>query len=341
MSDEFYALAGIILLGFLVIFWLLKRSPSGENQIRAEEKLIGLRETVEALRRDLNESTQLTNKRLSDTLLKSTSSLNERLDNAARYMSQVSKEIGHMSELGQSMRDLQAFLQSPKIRGNIGEEVLGDMVSQAFPKGSFFLQYAFKSGEKVDVAIKTAIGILPIDSKFPMENFKRMVTAEIAADREAAKREFKKDVRKHIADIGKKYVLPEEGTLDFAFMYLPSESVFYEVANDSDLLEYARRCRVYPVSPNTLYAHLQTVLLSFEGQKLEVKSRQVFRMLRAIQKDYEKTGEVLAVAQKHLGNAHAQMGNLSNAYGLLGQKISSTQSLGRESEAVDELSPGS
>jgi DNA recombination protein RmuC len=283
---------------------------------------------------DLQKSFQTQSKNIADTLHQSTKTLNERLDNAARYIAQVSKEVGRMSELGKSMRDLQVFLQSPKLRGNIGEQVLKDLITQSFPKGSFHLQYSFKSGEKVDAAIETSAGILPIDSKFPMENFKKISMAETKQERDRARKEFRKDVKKHINAIAKKYILPEEGTLDFAFMYLPSEMVFYEVANDPELLDYARKLRIYPVSPNTLYVHLQTVLLSFEGQKIEARSRLVFRLLRAIQKDYDKTHGVLSVLSKHISNAYNQMANVTQSFSLLGQKLSSTQTLeaGEEKE---------
>jgi len=258
--------------------------------------------------------------------------INERLDNAAHFIAKVSKEVGKMSELGQSMRDLQLFLHSPKLRGNIGEQILKDLISQAFPKGSFHLQYTFKSGEKVDAVIKTSAGILPIDSKFPMENFRKMATAESKIDRKTAKKEFVRDIKKHIREISKKYVLPEENTLDFAFMYLPSETVFHEVANNTDLLEYARHHRIYPVSPNTLYVHLQTVLLSFEGQKIEVRSRQVFRMLRALQIDYEKTETALNVLNKHLNNAYHQLNNVLRHFSLFSQKLTSIHALEEENK---------
>ncbi len=311
--------------------WLksMQKSLEGTNKT--------LNQVISETNKNLNQALSRTNKNMVDSLQKSTKSLNERLDNAAKYISQVSKEVGQMSELGKSMRDLQVFLQSPKLRGNIGEEVLKDLISQSFPKGSFYLQYSFKSGEKVDAAIKTTAGILPIDSKFPIENFKKMATAETTSERKQAKKNLVRDVRKHIRDIAKKYILPEEGTLDFAFMYLPSETVFYEVANNSELLDYARAHRIYPVSPNTLYVHLQTVLLSFEGQKIEARSRQVFRMLRAIQKDYEKTEGVLQVLGKHINNAYNQMSNVLQNFSLLGQKLSSTQALSEPEEEAKQL----
>jgi DNA recombination protein RmuC len=332
MSPDIYLITAIIILSVAVAVYLInKKISSLAEQQKTDEALTewlkSMQSSVDKTSQTLDQALRQTNKNLSDSLHQSTKALNERLDNAARFIAQVSKEIGQMSELGQSMRDLQVFLQSPKIRGNIGEQVLKDLIAQSFPKGSFFFQYSFKSGYKVDAAIKTSAGILPIDSKFPLENFKKMATAQTKQERTLAKKEFLKDVKKHIQDIAKKYVLPEEGTLDFAFMYLPSETVFYEVANSPELLDFARHHRIYPVSPNTLYVHLQTVLLSFEGQKIEQRSRQVFRLLRALQKDYEKTEGTLGVLGKHIQNAYNQMSHVFQNFSLLGQKLSSTQTL--------------
>ncbi len=265
---------------------------------------------------------------LLDSLQKNTQSMNERLDNAARVISQVQRNLGEMSEVGKGIRTLQEFLQSPKLRGGLGEEVLKEMIGQTFPKNAFHLQYPFKSGTKVDAVLKTEAGLLCIDSKFPMENFNVMVKGETEAERNTGKRNFISDVKKHITDISKKYILPEEGTMDFALMYIPSEAVYYEVVNIQELSNFARHLRVYPVSPNTLYAHLQVLLLSFEGKDLEQKSREVFRILRAIQKDYSKVEDNLGVLQKHLNNAYNMMGNVFTSFTQLGQKVSSVKSLG-------------
>ena len=263
---------------------------------------------------------------------------NERLDNAARIISSVQKNIGEFSEIGRGIKSLQEFLQSPKLRGGLGEEVLKEMIGQTFPKNAFHLQYPFKSGVKVDAVLKTEAGLLCIDSKFPMENFNVMVKGETEATRNLGKKQLIQDVKKHIEDISHKYILPEEGTMDFALMYIPSEAVYYEVVNIQELSNYARRLRVYPVSPNTLYAHLQVLLLSFEGKDLELKSREVFRILRGMHKDYEKVEENLNVLQKHLTNAYNTIGNVFSSFSQLGRKISSTQNIGSGTkEKVKEL----
>ena len=273
---------------------------------------------------ELLEYLKTTNTRLNEQ----TRNFNERLDNAAKVISAVQRNLGEMSEVGKGIRTLQEFLQSPKLRGGLGEEVLKEMIGQTFPKNAFHLQYPFKSGAKVDAVLKTEAGLLCIDSKFPMENFNVMLKGETEGERNVGKKQFISDVKKHVEDISKKYILPEEGTMDFALMYIPSEAVYYEVVNIQELSNFARRLRVYPVSPNTLYAHLQVLLLSFEGKDLEAKSREVFRILRAIQKDYGKVEENMGVLQKHLTNAFNMMSTVFGSFTQLGQKISSTQKLG-------------
>jgi DNA recombination protein RmuC len=142
-------------------------------------------------------------------------------------------------------------------------------------------------------------------------------------------------LKKHIDAISKKYILPREGTMDFAMMYVPSESVYYELVNLTDLMDYARKARVYIVSPTTLYAHLQTILLSFEGKKIESRSKEVFQLLRALQIDYEKVNDNLGVLGKHLNNASGQFAQVSSGFLNLGQKLQSTKQL--EEKVVEEI----
>ena len=299
MSSELLLIASIMIVGFAaVIYFLNKKLSAGKT----DETLVAWLETMQ-------------------------NSLDTRLDSATQLMGQIKQDAGRFAELSLSMKNLQDYLKSPKLRGNIGEQVLKDLISQMFPKNSFFLQYSFKSGNKVDAAIKTDAGILPIDSKFPAENFQKMMAAENETEKEQWRKEFIRDVKKHISDISQKYILPEEGTMDFALMYVPSEPVYYEVVNEMELTDYARKNRVYPVSPNTLYANLQVILLSFQGKDIEQKSRQLFALLRGIQKDYSKLGENLSVLNKHITNAYNQMSNVGTEYTLMGQKLSSTQNL--------------
>lgn len=326
MSDSLIFLIGVIALFVVLFLWLKKQIESIQEKVKPDETL------VEWLKSS-QQSIEQTNKNIAQVLHQSTQSLNQRLDNAAQVIGQVQKNIGEMSEIGRSMKELQAFLSSPKLRGNIGEQVLKEVLSQSLPKSSFNFQYAFKSGVVVDAAIKTSAGIIPIDSKFPMENFKKLNLAEDPKEKERARNEFLKDVRKHIRDISQKYILTEEGTIDYALMYIPSESVYYEIINsDSEILTFAHQKRVLPVSPTTFYAYLKAILMSFEGQKIETKAKQVIQTIRAIKKDYENVEDYLSTLNKHLNNAYNQMNNVMSSFTLLGQKITTTTNLSELAE---------
>ncbi|MCL5970243.1 MAG: DNA recombination protein RmuC [Patescibacteria group bacterium] len=325
MPSDFLIIIIILITGFLLLVFFINKKLSDIKNQKTDEALL---EWLKTMQSSINNSSN----NMVRTLQENSKQLNERLDKAATVIKDVEKEIGQMSEIGRNMKELQDFLKSPKLRGNIGEQVLKDLISQMFPKNSFNLQYEFKSGEKVDAAIKTDAGILPIDSKFPMENFQKMVKTAEKSQKEFFEKEFIKDVKKHIDAISKKYILPGEGTMDFALMYIPSESVYYEVVNQSGLLDYARKARVYMVSPSTLYAHLQTILLSFEGKKMESKSKELFSLLRSIQIDYEKVDENMSVLGKHINNAYSQYGNVSSGFLNLGQKLKTTKSLESKTE---------
>lgn len=311
MSNEFYLLTALIIAAIAVaVYSINRRIVKITEEAKPDEALM---EWLKTQQKD----SQATSR-----------AINERLDRAARVIAGVQKSIGEMSEIGRGMKDLQEFLRSPKLRGNIGEQVLKELLGQMLPKQSFNFQYSFKSGVKVDAAIKTAAGIIPVDAKFPMENFRKMIGAKTDKEKKAFEKDFIKDVKKHIDDISSKYILTEEGTIDYALMYLPSEAVYYEVVNNADLFDYAGKKRVLPVSPMTFYAYLRAILMSFEGQKIEAKARQILAAIRAVQKDYNKVEDNLSVLGKHIQNAYNQMSNVLSGFTLLGQKLSSTQALG-------------
>src|SRR3990170_5562130 len=233
--NEIFLLVLILVTFLAVAFYISKKIENLKDNKTPPELL----EVIKILQ----QSSAQDRRELLSALQKNTNSLNERLDRAAQVISGVQKNIGEMSEIGRSMRELQEFLNSPKLRGNVGEQVLKELLGQMLPKQSFHLQYTFRSGEKVDAAIKTAAGIIPVDSKFPMENFRRMtsLSSEPASAKSygQVKKDFERDVKKHIDDISLKYILTEEGTIDYALMYIPSEAVYYEIVNNPTLFDYA------------------------------------------------------------------------------------------------------
>lgn len=321
----------IILASVIVLFIFINKRLNDFKKPTSDPALLEwlkqMQQTVDSSNRLLHDSLTSNSSHMIKTLQENSKQLNTRLEKAAEIMQHVGREVGQMNEIGRGIKALQEFLRSPKLRGSIGEQILNDLLAQVFPKNSFHLQYQFKSGEKVDAVIKTDAGILPIDSKFPMENFQKFCNSQSEKDKEIFKKEFGKDVRHHIDAIAKKYILPEENTLDFALMYVPSETVFYEIVNMDELMEYARVKRVYIVSPSTLYAHLQTILLSFEGREIAEQSREVLRLLRAMQIDFGKVHSSLDLLGKHIGNASNQYNNVQKGFSGIGQKLEAVKYL--------------
>jgi DNA recombination protein RmuC len=197
------------------------------------------------------------------------------------------------------------------LRGGLGEFFLEDLLAQTLPANHFTMQHAFSSGEKVDAAIRLGSSLVPVDAKFPLENFKRILEAGSDDEQGRAKRQFAADVRKHIDAIAAKYILPDEGTYDFALMYIPAENVYYETIikdealGDRNLSQYALSKRVIPVSPNSFYAYLQAIVLGLKGMRIEERATEILHYLSRLQGDFAKFRDDFAVLGKHLGHAHA------------------------------------
>jgi DNA recombination protein RmuC len=312
----FVFIFGFFSLGVFLYFFL----KGLEEKTKISEELIEW----------LKNTTQLTDQKLSQQM----TAFNQRLDKAALVISQLQKNVGELSEIGRGIKELQQFLSSPKIRGNIGEQILKDFLKQYFPKNNYQLQYQFKNGEKVDAVIFTSSGIIPIDAKFPLENFKKYLLSQNEEEKNNFKKEFIADVKKHIQAISKKYILPEEKTVDYALMYIPSEKIYYEVISNDEIFEYAGQKMVLPVSPLSLYAYVKAILLSLEGQKIEEKAKKIVSLLAAIKKDYQKIEEDFLVLNKHLNNAYNQSSNVGRLIQNLGQKLFSFNLIEEENKKL-------
>src|SRR4030043_2456864 len=215
-------IGALVIVAFAIIYFQIKKLTESSSKDQTTKLLTQL---ISDMRGSMDKTTS--------SMVLQSKAINERLDRAAQVIAGVSKSVGEMTELGRSMRDLQEFLRSPKMRGQIGEAILKDLLGQALPRQHFHLQYAFKGGEIVDAAIQLEQGIIPIDAKFPMENFRKMAKAADEKEKEACRRAFTGDVKKHIDAIATKYIRPQEGTLDFALMYIPAEPVYYEILTNS------------------------------------------------------------------------------------------------------------
>lgn len=338
---QVYILASIAIVTVILIFFFLNKKLQDLSSKKTDQVLLewlkSMQTSIDQTNKTINEALRNTNKNITTELQTNTKMLNQRLDNAARIIAGVSKNIGEMSEIGRSMKELQEFLRSPKLRGNIGEQILKEILGQMLPKNSFHLQYSFASGTIVDAAIKTEAGIIPIDSKFPIENFRKMLKAESDEEKKKIEKEFVQDVKKHIESISKKYILTGEGTIDYALMYVPSEAVYYEIVNNPALFDFASQKMVLPVSPMTFYAYLKAILMGFEGQKISKRAQEILAGIKAIKKDYEKVGENLETLARHINNSYNSAAVVSTAFSKLGQAISSTSSLEKETEKTLSL----
>ncbi len=333
MNQDFLLLViGIIIAGsFLFLF---KQISDLKNKKTDEDSIKVLTQWLQGMQVSVEKNTEVTQKQLAE----SSRSLNERLDRAATVIAGVQKEVGQMSEIGRSMKDLQAFLSSPKLRGNLGEQILKELLSQFLPKESYHLQYRFRTGEIVDAAIQTDSGIIPIDAKFPLENFKALQKAETEAEKASLQKDLTRDVKKHIDDIAKKYILPDEGTIDYALMYVPSEPVYYEIiANNMEITDYAHKKRVLPVSPSTFYAYMRAILMSFEGKKIEDRAKTILTSLRTIKGESDKFAEALRILTKHINDTKNTSDLVNSRFNQLSSKIDSTGLLTeKNSESLPE-----
>lgn len=316
------AVIGMLFLYFRKIS-ALNTQDKGQDTLKVVTELLKMtQQELQATRQEVQKTLAQNTGSLQQQIAESNKAINERLDNAARVVASVNKELGQVQEMGRHMRELQDFLKSPKLRGNIGEQVMRDLLEQCLSKGQCDFQYKFKDGQIVDAIIKTDKGIIPIDSKFPMENFQKLVKASAEEERASMSHEFAKDVKKHINDISRKYILPGEGTLDFAVMYVPSEAIFYEIVrHDEDLNAFANQHRVFVVSPNSFYYFLKVILLGLEGKRIEAAAQKILEVLSAIKTDNEKFSQHLGVLTTHLTNAKSAVDRVNNEYAKLTSKI--------------------
>lgn len=316
-----------VLAGFGVFVWYLHRQRAdaekqmqdlGRQIVESQQRspaLEFLQREVNALREQMTKSLSESARLVSD----SQKTIGDRLDRAADVVGKVQKSLGALDQatqqvfaVGKDISTLQEILRAPKMRGAIGELFLGDLLAQILPPKHFTLQHAFRTGDIVDAVVRLG-RLVPIDAKFPLENFKRLLQSQDPQEKTQARRRFVGDVKKHIDAISSKYLLPHEGTYDFALMYIPTESVYYEVivkddanADDVSVMTYAFSKRVVPVSPNSLYAYLHTISLGLRGLQIEENARQIIDQLDRLKNEFQKFKDDFLMIGKHLSNSRGK-----------------------------------
>ncbi len=248
----------------------------------------------------------------------SADAVNARIQSVQSTFAGLQKQVGEMSEQARSLAEasksitnLERALTAPKARGEFGETNLELLLQDVFAAHQYRTQYAFKSGDVADAILLFPQGNVVIDSKFPsVDNFRRIIEAPTDQERNAARRDFLKDVRKRVDEIAAKYIRPEEGTLPFALMYIPAENVYYEAIirddDGNDLRTYCVQQHVMPVSPNSLYAYLHTIMVGLNGMRISERAEAVLREIQSLKVELGKFIDDYETVGKHLRNASAK-----------------------------------
>jgi DNA recombination protein RmuC len=240
--------------------------------------------------------------------------VDRRLENASQTTNKIHERLGKVDEATTQMLErakdlarLEQALRPPKARGGFGELLLENLLRDRLPPAAYQMQYTFDSGERVDAIVRVDRDI-PVDSKFPLDNYTRLVEAESDDERQLAERQFARDVKQHIDAIAAKYIRPDEGTYDFAFMYVPVEAVYYELAcgKTGALLSYAHERRVFPVSPTTFTAYLQVIALGLRGMQIEQHAHEVMAYVAELQRDFERFADDFDKIGTHIGHAQSK-----------------------------------
>jgi DNA recombination protein RmuC len=299
-------LIALLLLAFAAVGWWLPRflaaflarssAQLSERNAEVDRRLHGMIETMD---RRLGELDTKVDRRL-ETASQTTHQIHERLG-------KVDEATTQMLERAKDLARLEQALRPPKARGGFGELLLENLLRDRLPPSAYEVQYTFDSGERVDAIVRVDRAI-PIDSKFPLDNYSRLVEAESDEERQLAERQFGRDVKQHIDAIGAKYIRPDEGTYDFAFMYIPVEAVYYELAcgKTGALLSYAHERRVFPVSPTTFTAYLQVIALGLRGMQIEQHAHEVIAYVAQLQRDFDRFTDDFDKVGTHLGHAQSK-----------------------------------
>ena len=290
------AAARLWLPRFLAVFQAQTATQLAERNAEVDRRLDSVVETMDRRLAELDTKVDRRLESASQTSIR----IHERLG-------KVDEATTQMLQRAQDLARLEQALRPPKARGGFGELLLENLLRDRLPPSAYRMQYTFDSGERVD-AIVSVDRIIPIDSKFPLDNYNRLVEAESDDERVLAERLFGRDVKQHIDAIAAKYIRPDEGTYDFAFMYIPVEAVYYELAcgKTGALLSYANERRVFPVSPTTFTAYLQVIALGLRGMQIEEHAHEVMAYVADLQRDFERFADDFDKIGTHLGHAQSK-----------------------------------
>jgi len=266
----------------------------------------------------------------------------DHLGKSGHLLREVGEKLGRLHEtslkiekIAGEVTRLEDLLKPPKLRGTLGEMFLEQALAQALPPGGYATQHPLGDGVVVDAAVFVRDRVVPIDSKFPLENYRRAREVEDEGEKRRARAQFGRDVRRHVDSIAEKYIRPASGTCDFALMYVPAEAVYAEIAADGEeaaLADYAAGKRVIPVSPRLLYAYLSTIALGLRGVELQENAREVHQNLAELARLWDRVGGPLEKLGAHLGNAQKQYDETAKAFDRFTNRL---ETIAEKADAVE------
>ena len=334
------ALLGLLLVAVVLLLVLVLRRPAGDGSL-LQQQLIELRGRLDSLvaaqqtvPRALADGRAEQARSLADQFLQLQTALNRQLADTGTAVADVRERLGQLAaatqrleSVGQSVTKVQELLQVPRLRGTLGEVWLEELLRQIFPAGLYRIQHEFRSGEKVDAAIVVGDRLIPVDAKFPLEACQRMLAAgPESLDRE--RRAFRKSLRERVDEIADKYIRPDEGTFEFALMYIPAENVYYEAVvrgetleEDDSVVGYALGRKVVPVSPHTFYAYLAAILHGLRGLEVEREARAILASLGGLQQQFTRFEDAYRLIGKHLDHAVRQYEEADRQIGLIRERF--------------------
>lgn len=295
---------------FIFLIWYLKNTTSKIEELKNAQKenqaLSLMQQQISQLTQNINQQLQ----NMSGQFQKTTGHIGSTIGDVKKGLGKMEEVTREVLEKAKNISNLEDLLRAPKFRGGLGELFLGDLLGQILPPAHYDLQYKFKSGEIVDAIVRIGSNLVPIDSKFPLENFKKYLSEENSKEKEDFRKKFVSDVKKHIDEIAKKYILPDEDTYDFALMYIPAENIYYETilkdesfGEERSIFSYAIQKRVIPVSPNSFFAYLQVIVLGLKGLQIEKSAKSIFQALARLQGDLSRFKTDFQMLGTHLVNA--------------------------------------
>ena len=306
--------AGLVLL--FLLYFIVRSVRSASRQIEDLRRSQAENPALSLMQQQIGQLTHEVNRQLqnmSSQFQKTTGDIGQTLGDVQSHLGKVEVTTKEVLDKAKNIANLEDLLRAPKFRGGMGEFFLGDLLAQIFPPEFFTLQHRFKSGEKVDAAIKIGGNLVPVDAKFPLENFKKYIQEDDEKTRDSLRKKFAGDVKKHIDDVATKYILPDEGTYEFAMMYIPAENIYYEtiikdesLGEERGLLTYALKRKVIPVSPNSFYAYLQVIIMGLRGMHIEQKARDIYQSLARLQGDLGRFRNDFQALGTHLVNAKSR-----------------------------------